>query len=264
LILLKKGTAYMIPGKCKLCQNDNVLLMESHIIPEFAYKPVYDKHHRFIDFSEDPRTGVKFAQKGIRENLLCGSCEVLLSKHEKILSDFTLNLNQNKNNIIHLSDEFLLNTNINYDSVKLAVLSIIFRLSVSKLPQYTGYELGPFEQEIRDIILHGRHIDRYKFSMHISPVTRNGIYYPDLIMTYEKPSKYKNIYTFLCFIMYGLLFDVMISKIDKCDCWHYFSLREKGKIIMQNIEINNVNIKADLIKRFKDEDMIKLIRRLKK
>jgi hypothetical protein len=238
--------------------------MKSHIIPEFAYKPVYDKQHRFIDFSEDPKTGVKFAQKGIRENLLCHNCEELLSKYEKDLYDFILNLNQKKNNFYSISDQYFLNTKIKYDSIKIAILSIAYRLSVSKLPQYDGYQLGPYEEIIRDIIINGKHIDRYTFSTHISPVTRNGIYYPDLIMTYEKLSKYKNQYTILCFILYGLLFDVMTSKIDKNDIWHFFSLREKGKIIMEYIDITDVNIKNGLIKRFQDEDVKRLVNNLKK
>lgn len=97
--------------------------------------------------------------------------------------------------------------------------------------------------------------------MHINPVTHNGIYYPDLILTYEKPTKYKTRYTILCFIMYGLLFDVMISKIDKTDDWHLFSLNENGTILIQNIEISDVNIKENLLKRYKDEDVQRLLKK---
>ena len=232
----------MINGKCKLCEKENVALMESHIIPEFAYKPVYDSKHRYIDFSEDPKTGVKFAQKGVRENLLCNDCELLLSKYESVLHDFILDFNINRKYISKNDGIYFFINKINYDSVKIAILSIIYRLSVSKLPEYDGYQLGSYEKTIKDIIENNIHLDSETFSIHISPIISNGIYYPDLIMTYEKPTKYRRIYTVLCFVMYGLLFDVMVSKVDKNDKWHLCSLKENGEILFQDIELSNVNI----------------------
>ena len=253
---------YMDVGKCKLCGRDNVTLRFSHIIPEFAYKPVYDANHRFIDFTEDPKSGAKFVQKGVREYLLCGDCEVLLSRYENDLSDFVINFFVTKNNVNKIYGPHTLITKIKYDSIKIGILSIIYRMSVSRLPQYSGYQLGTYEDIIKDIILNNKHTDRYTFSTHISPVTRNGISYPDLIMTYEKPTTYKNHFKIQCFIMYGLLFDVMISRIDKDDIWHFFSLREKGKIILNEIELKDTNIKTGIVSRYQDADMKKLIEKL--
>ena len=134
----------MITGKCKLCGKDNIDLCDSHIIPEFAYEPVYDSKHRFIDFSEDPKTCAHFEQKGIMEYLLCNGCETLLSKYENDLSGFIYNYNVTKNDVYPFSEFYSIITNIKYDSVKLAILSIIYRLAVSKFPQYDGYQLDSY------------------------------------------------------------------------------------------------------------------------
>jgi len=254
----------IINGKCRLCGKDNADLLESHIIPEFLYKSIYDAKHRFIDFTEDPKTGVRFAQKGVRENLLCSNCELLLSKYEKCLSDFFFELNTNSNNsIISLSSEFRYVKKIKYTEIKVALLSILFRMAVSKLSQFDGYSLGPYENVFRDIILNNKYTDRYTFSIHISPVSINKCYYPDLIMTYEKVSKYKNIYNFQCFIINGYLIEIMLSKVPTNDIFHLFDLREKGKIIMRDIDISMVNIKQTLLNRYKDNDVLDLIKKLK-
>jgi hypothetical protein len=68
-------------GVCKLCLERRPLL-NSHIIPEFQYRPLYDDLHRFTTISSDPERTTKFAQKGIRERLLCGECEQRLSVWE--------------------------------------------------------------------------------------------------------------------------------------------------------------------------------------
>jgi hypothetical protein len=254
----------IIKGKCKLCERDNVDLVESHIIPEFIYKSVYDSKHRYIDFTEDPRTGVKFAQKGVHENLLCPSCEQILCKYETDLSCFLFELNTNSNNsTIILSSNTRYVKKIKYIEIKIALLSILFRMAVSKLPQFDGYIIGPYENDFRDIILNKKYTDRYTFSIHISPVTIRNCYYPDLIMTYEKASKYRNIYNIQCFIINGLLIEIMLSKVPQNDIWHLFDLREKGKIILLDIDISMINIKQTLLNRYNDNDVRDLVKRFK-
>jgi hypothetical protein len=255
----------MVIGKCKLCGQDNIEILDSHIIPEFIYKPIYDEKHRYVDFTEDPRTGVRFVQKGVRENLLCHHCEELLSRYEIQLHDFIMDFLTNKNgNLIKLSSNIGFMKKIKYNDIKIALLSILYRMAVSKLSQFDGYSLGPYENVIKDIILKHSFTDRYTFSIHISPVTINGIYNPEFIMTYEKSSKYKDIYNLHCFIIYGLLIEVMLSKVPQNDDWHIFDLREKGKIILLDIDIKNVNIKHTLLNRFKDKDVKLFTMKLKK
>jgi len=72
---------------CRLCLHESEL-RNSHIIPEFVYKPIYDEKHRFdvIARAKEIRNDEK--QKGLREHLLCQSCETKLSQHERYVSLF--------------------------------------------------------------------------------------------------------------------------------------------------------------------------------
>ena len=67
--------------RCKLCLKERNLC-NSHIIPEFMYKPLYDTLHRYhmISFESDEKN--KYLRKGIREPLLCFDCEQHISKLE--------------------------------------------------------------------------------------------------------------------------------------------------------------------------------------
>jgi len=66
--------------KCKLCQSSTDL-MSSHIIPEFVYRPSYDNIHRAIHLKANPQKR-NYLQKGLREQLLCKSCEQRFSRYE--------------------------------------------------------------------------------------------------------------------------------------------------------------------------------------
>lgn len=78
-------------GTCKLCEVEKEI-KRSHIIPEFMYQNVYDiSPKRFYIIKSDTKDRNKWrmrlGQKGIREKMLCGDCEVLLSKYENYASE---------------------------------------------------------------------------------------------------------------------------------------------------------------------------------
>ncbi len=52
---------------CALCLERP--LRDSHVIPEFLYKSIYDEKHRFYALAVGEYPG--YEQKGIRESLLC-------------------------------------------------------------------------------------------------------------------------------------------------------------------------------------------------
>ena len=66
---------------CKFCKKDKIL-KNSHIIPEFFYKPLYDSKHKMIVMERDKEdiSDKWKIQKGIREYLLCGDCEEHFNK----------------------------------------------------------------------------------------------------------------------------------------------------------------------------------------
>jgi len=244
-------------GICKLCQTDNAVLRCSHIIPEFAFDTVYDKKHRFVYFTPDSNDGVTFEQQGFRENLLCQKCETWLSKYEKILQSFLIEVNTNKNNTIkRRSNNSMSMKEIQYNEVKIALLSILYRMSISKREEFRGYSLGTKEEEFRDIIYTGKFTDEYTFPIHVSRVVVNGNFCKDQIATYGEKSKHNGAYTYNSFVIYGLLIDIMLSnQIAHNDVWYDRNLKENGELIIYDIERRDARIEDNLLNRFHDKDV---------
>lgn len=146
---------------CKLCEKDGPLL-NSHIIPEFAYKPAYDEKHRFHVLSTYARRLRPMAQKGLREPLLCARCETQLSQYEHyaqraIEGGVPLGIRQLTNGIEV--------TELDYSRLKLFGLSVLWRAGVAKHLMFSRVSLGRHEPILRRMIEHGDpgRADQYGF-----------------------------------------------------------------------------------------------------
>jgi hypothetical protein len=128
---------------CKLCKQEK-LLRKSHIIPEFMYQNVYDKNpRRFsalkINLDDTDKSTRKFEQKGIREFLFCGDCEVLLSKFESYAAETIYSKNlKNKVGLANASKtadgKFWLYeySGFSYSPFKLFLMSLFWRILISE------------------------------------------------------------------------------------------------------------------------------------
>ena len=137
-----------IEDVCKLC-NTTRQLCNSHVIPEFFFKSAYDELHRAIEVTATPIQR-RLLQKGYREKLLCKPCEERINKFEKYVYDLWF-----KKKILPktIYSEYFTVKGIDYHKFKLFHLSVLWRASVSSLPQFSFVELGPHEKKIKDLIL---------------------------------------------------------------------------------------------------------------
>lgn len=140
--------------KCRLCLRDDVTLRQSHVLSEFLYKGVYEykgKHSRSA-IGIDPRADRpdRVIQKGLREALLCDSCENHLSKWEnyaaKILSKLPPTDSRHPGDIVWLRG-------LNYEQFKLFQISLLWRCSVAEGPTFAAVDLGPHQETIRQMLL---------------------------------------------------------------------------------------------------------------
>jgi len=146
--------------QCALCRKDKELV-RSHIIPEFIYEPLYDEKHRFHVLSTHPIRPRPFAQKGIREKLLCRTCEQHLSKYETYARKVLFGGVEITGN--ETTDGIVLE-GINYDNFKLFQLSILWRASTSKDRMFCNVDLGPHEETIRNMIKSGNPGAPYEYA----------------------------------------------------------------------------------------------------
>lgn len=139
------------PPVCRLCKNEREL-KRSHILPEFIYRPLYDKDHKIKVVSTDPARRVYYERKGLRERLLCCECEQLLSVWEGYASRFMSSRQWPVNQITNFQREFSCDK-IDYRKFKLFQMSILWRMSVTSIRFFSDVNLGPHEETIRAMLL---------------------------------------------------------------------------------------------------------------
>ncbi|GAA5039182.1 hypothetical protein GCM10011506_38040 [Marivirga lumbricoides] len=130
-------------GKCKLCEKEKEL-RKSHILPEFMYQNLYDDAPRrfyslSVDLTNTENSKKRIEQKGIREYLLCGDCEVKLSKYENYAAETIYAKNSNNKAYIKKANEtpdqqfFTYEyAGFSYSEYKIFLLSLLWRIIISK------------------------------------------------------------------------------------------------------------------------------------
>jgi hypothetical protein len=135
---------------CKLCLKESKL-SDSHIIPEYFYKGIYDDKHKLTSLSTEPKENLKRRSKGLYEKMLCEECENMINiEYENYginildgaLGSFKYNLSK-----------FTIINNVDYAKFKLFQLSILWRASVARNSFFSLISLGPHEEKIRKMLL---------------------------------------------------------------------------------------------------------------
>ena len=142
--LMKKVVQKQI---CKLCGVKSYL-RNSHIYPEFLYKHCYDQIHRAIRFDIDKKSRF-YIQQGIREPLLCETCEQHLSRIE---NRFKIDWYDSGRIPTKLTKDFLSLQGFDYVQFKLFHLSLLWRWSVATRDEFSTVNLGPHEDRLAELI----------------------------------------------------------------------------------------------------------------
>ena len=133
---------------CRLCHVPSKLC-ESHIFPRSFIKFVRDEGtNKFYEMYDKAHNLI---QDGPKERLLCGPCEQRISRYEKYFKE-AVHLSRHGIEILQ-ADEVAVIRNLDYGNVKLFLLSVLWRMSVSSLPQCRAVELGEKEEVIRRMLI---------------------------------------------------------------------------------------------------------------
>ncbi len=135
-------------GTCQLCRR-RTALCESHIVPEFLYKPLYDSKHRFFRISTGEKPKRPFEQKGVRERLLCSDCEGQFSEYERYARSV---LYGGEPICITTNDPRGFEARVDYRRFKLFELSLLWRMGVTSVPEFKGVFVGSHERRIRRML----------------------------------------------------------------------------------------------------------------
>lgn len=139
------------PARCALCL-EVATLCRSHIIPEFLYSSVYyGPNHRYEQLSTIPGTKKIHRQTGIFEHLLCGTCEGRFGKWEsyaaQVVNGGSLELEYRE---IPGGSSI---RPVDYRTLKLFGLSMLWRAGVTTRPEFKHVALGPHAERLRLMLL---------------------------------------------------------------------------------------------------------------
>lgn len=138
-----------VTGDCKLCKGRESLC-NSHIIPEFMWKQIYDENSRAHALNGG--TGKKRTlQKGLREHLLCRTCEDILQKDETWFSNYWFQKQPLPNPV---EGQYVELNGFDFDPFFRFHLSILWRAAVATIDEFSAVNLGRYEEELRKL-LHG-------------------------------------------------------------------------------------------------------------
>lgn len=216
---------------CALC-GQNRDLRDSHVIPEFLHLPLYDEKHRFHTYGLDgePQRGLE--QKGQRESLLCDECEQRFSNYERWVSDFYRGAvaafaDTSRSELQHgrslkftrigldgkpttsAVPRMLHVEGIDYAKMKLFLLSLLWRMGISKLLFFSGITLGFQEKRIRKMLLSNDPGTAEHYACQLRLIELDG----RLITDYQsQPRQYTHNGRKCCrFYSTGVRFDFMVS-----------------------------------------------------
>lgn len=134
------------PKKCPLC-GEYKLLCDSHILPEFVYRPTYDLAHTAVKVDID-KNKIGKTQKGFSEWMLCTECEKKLNKWETYFANVWFHKGH-RLRPLKLEEDLIFIKGLDYKKFKLFHLSLIWRAGISKRSEFDAVRLGPHSEKIR-------------------------------------------------------------------------------------------------------------------
>ncbi|MBA4311747.1 MAG: hypothetical protein C0417_03860 [Chlorobiaceae bacterium] len=152
--------------KCALCQNEDAVLCESHIFPEFLYQDVYEgEDHLYYAFSSNSDERASRKRKGVYEELMCRDCESIIQRYEDYASRVLYGGTQIA---VQQSPEMITISELEYARFKLFQISLIWRAGVSKRKEFRNVDLGLHAERMREMLFSSSPGEPYEYGCVLS------------------------------------------------------------------------------------------------
>ncbi|WP_205067995.1 hypothetical protein [Photobacterium phosphoreum] len=134
--------------QCRLCHSTEEL-MESHIIPRAIFRGLKRQSGQLAKASMNEDESLEIGNSDPKEYLLCHDCEQFVSTNYE---QYGVRLFKNPRGVVK-TDDYIEFPNFKYETYYLYLLSVLWRASVSSLPEFTEVDLpGELNDIVRDCI----------------------------------------------------------------------------------------------------------------
>jgi len=188
-------------------------------------------NNRFYEIGSETNNIV---QDGPKEYLLCDKCEQKIGRYEKYYKE-AVHLSRHKIEIIQ-DGKVAIIRNLDYKKTKLFLLSILWRMSISSLPQFANVSLVNNEEVIRKIIFEEKPGKSHEYPIAAiiplinSKMEESWMYFP---IVSDRPDG-----TIYWMIIGGILYSISMTQHDQYfDKW---LLYESGHWAMPSIDFYKI------------------------
>jgi hypothetical protein len=139
---------------CRFCEQDKKLI-EAHIIAQCLHEPLQHPSGPMMLVSKEHDSHPKRVRTGQYDReILCADCDNKFSPWENYTAKLLMTAGAYERYREAMpGEDFYRIPEYDYASLKLCLLSILWRMSISKLPSFKRIALGPFEAMIRQMLL---------------------------------------------------------------------------------------------------------------
>ena len=237
---------------CKLCKTNVADKMNSHIIPKFMCKGLFE--------NSKPRHSIEINNKGKSKkiqdspkenNILCASCEKRIEIIETYFSKKIIDIHnfinvKDRIDVETISDQkYLICKNIKPIIFKLFIYSLVWRSSISKLNEFEKYKIKQnIEEEIRIFLNDNLKISHKELFENIEKNIEYPSYHFCLIKPISKNNQSRGILTafnsgenqhLLMLVDFAIFF---FTKEDSIDfTFKFYSNKQNEKVIIAMGEI---------------------------
>jgi len=145
---------------CQLCLKDKILLKNSHIIPNFLYKGLFDAKHKIVSVNLNDYNDRKIHQTGFKDqDILCADCDNgIIGAYERYASNSIFGDHTKLDVEIYDGDQtavpYIRFKNLDYHLTKLFFLSILWKSHLSVNPFFDQINLGrKYAEQLRQMLI---------------------------------------------------------------------------------------------------------------
>lgn len=209
----------MKSGICKLCLNQRELC-DSHALPNSAFKYIFRQSKgKAVVLTDDNQTPIKTSSDSWSDYLLCLDCEKNLNDD---FDQYGIAVFRGEKGEVKIIDNGVSFSNVDKQRLRMFFLSLLWRISISPHDSYRNIDLPyALEEELRDALAEGKKIRgalctvaiyRLRDTKKTSGFSHDGL---REIIASPFARKYGNGQVSICFLFFGYLVEIFISRLPK-------------------------------------------------
>lgn len=230
----KPAVSARIIGVCRLCKLNMPLCM-SHIVPNFFWVDsglkVCGGSFEVVCLSH-PEHSNPHCQDGFKELLLCDACENKLGRYESYAKKILFG---HQGLLTNRPSSPYLWKGLDYKSMKLFQISILWRMGVSSHAYYSHVNLGLHEEKMRSMLLSDDAGEPWEYGCIASLLNRKGI---PLKSLFAQPHELLHMeYKCYRFVLAGMQWEMLLSSVKPNDMVCCRVLSREGNWSIANCDI---------------------------